>query len=118
MRDPMRRVCAVEAVTGQGCGSYLAIVNLAPAQPEVLKASISHLGALLAEQPGFVRSSLLSPDAELSSPLPKESRENRHLLPMLLIESSSAEAGQLKIPAAEALHYALGWQLTTQELSS
>jgi len=127
MRDPLCRVCAVEAVTGQGCGSYLAIVNLTPAQPEVLKASISHLGALLAEQPGFVRSSLLSPDAELSSPLPKESRENRHLLPMLLIESSSAEAGQrlselacrqLKIPAAEALHYALGWQLTTQELSS
>ncbi|CAI2520692.1 DUF4286 family protein [Serratia proteamaculans] len=127
MRDPMRRVCAVEAVTGQGCGSHLVIVTLGPAAPEVLKAGIHHLGAMLAEQPGFVRSSLLSPDVELSSPLPKESRENRQLLPMLLIESSSAEAGQrlnelachhLKIPATDAVHYVLGWQLTTQELSS
>ncbi|CAI1630179.1 Uncharacterised protein [Serratia quinivorans] len=127
MRDPMRRVCAVEAVTGQGCGSHLTIVTLEPAQPQVLKACIKHLGSQLAELPGFVRSSLLSPDADLSSPLPKEPRENRRLLPMMLIESSSAEAGQrlselacsqLKIPAADALHYALGWQLTTQELSS
>ncbi|TFZ49329.1 hypothetical protein E5C26_19845 [Serratia proteamaculans] len=127
MRDPMRRVCAVEAVTGQGCGSHLAILTLEPAEPHVLKACINHLGRLLAEQPGFVRSCLLSPDADLSSPLPKESRENRRLLPMMLIESSSAEAGQrlselacrqLKIPATDALHYALGWQLTTQELPS
>ncbi len=127
MRDPMRCVCAVEAVIGQGCGSHLVILTLEPAEPDVLKACITHLGSLLAEQPGFVRSSLLSPDAELSSPLPKESRENRQLLPMMLIESSSAEAGQrlnalacrqLKIPAADAWHYTLGWQLTTQELPS
>ncbi|MEE4484799.1 hypothetical protein V2T44_17830 [Serratia ficaria] len=127
MRNPMRRVCAVEAVTGQGFGSHLGVITLAPAAPEALRASVAALGAQLAEQPGFVRSSLLTPDAELSSPLPKESRENRRLLPMLLIESSGAEAGQrlteqacltLKIPAGDAWHYALGWQLTVQELTS
>ncbi|OJT34333.1 antibiotic biosynthesis monooxygenase family protein [Serratia plymuthica] len=127
MRDPMRRVCAVEAVTGQGCGSHLAIITLEQAEPEGLKLAILHLGNMLAEQPGFVRSSLLSPDAELSSPLPKESRENRRLLPMLLIESSSASAGlrlnelacrQLKTTADATQHYALGWQLTKQELTS
>lgn len=127
MRDPMRRVCAVEAVTGQGCGSHLALFELPPAEPEALRARILQLGARLAEQPGFVRSSLLTPDAELSSPLPQESRENRRLLPMMLIESSGAEAGRrlsemaadtLNIPAADAWHYALGWQLTAQELTS
>ncbi|WP_346826114.1 hypothetical protein [Serratia inhibens] len=127
MRDPMRRVCAVEAVTGQGCGSHLSIITLEPAEPERLKDAITHLGSTLAEQPGFVRSSLLAPDVELSSPLPKESRENRRLLPMLLIESSSAVAGQrlnelacrqLKISAEATQHYVLGWQLTKQELTS
>lgn len=127
MRDPMRRVCAVEAVTGQGCGSHLAIITLEPAEPEGLRLAIRHLGGMLAEQPGFVRSSLLAPDVELSSPLPKESRENRRLLPMLLIESSSAAAGQrlnelacrqLKTSAEATQHYVLGWQLTKQELTS
>ncbi|UIM54737.1 DUF4286 family protein [Serratia marcescens] len=127
MRDPMRRVCAVEAVTGQGCGSHLCIFVLPSAASEALHARVLQLGAQLAEQPGFVRSSLLTPDTELSSPLPKESRENRRMLPMLLIESSDAEAGlrlseqaaeALNMPAADAWHYALGWQLTAQELTS
>ncbi|VEA67569.1 Uncharacterised protein [Serratia plymuthica] len=127
MRDPMRRVCAVEAVTGQGCGSHLAIIPLEPAEPEGLKFAITQLGSMLAEQPGFVRSSLLAPDADLSSPLPKESRENRRLLPMLLIESSCAAAGQrlnelacrqLKTTTDATQHYVLSWQLTKQELTS
>ncbi|MNE32557.1 hypothetical protein D3C80_1261750 [compost metagenome] len=126
MRDPMRRVCTVEAVTGQGSGSHLSIITLALSEQDALKDDVERLGSVLAEQPGFVRSSLLLPNAELSSPLPQESRENRQLLPMVLIESSSAEAGQrlselayhtLKIPAGEAVHYALGWQLTSQELT-
>ena len=75
MRDPIRRVCAVEAVTGQGCGSHLCIFVLTSAVSEALHARILQLGAQLAEQHGFVRSSLLTPNAELSSPLPKESRE-------------------------------------------
>lgn len=127
MRDPMRRVCTVEAVTGQGSGSHLSIITLVPGELDVLKDDVKRLGSVLAQQPGFVRSSLLLPNAELSSPLSQESRENRQLLPMVLIESSSAEAGQrlselayrtLKIPAGEAVHYALGWQLTSQELTS
>lgn len=126
MRDPMRRVCAVEAVTGQGSGSYLAIITLEQEEPAQQKSSISQLGVVLAEQPGFVRSSLLLPDADLSSPLPKENRENRRLLSMLLIESSSLEAGQrlsdlagrsLNVSVGDAVHYALAWQLTKQELT-
>ena len=44
------------------------------------------------EQAGFVQSYLLVPDAALSTPLPRESTEGRVLQPMLVIETSSADA--------------------------
>jgi hypothetical protein len=59
--------------------------------------------------------------------LPKESPDNRQLLPMMLIESSSAEASQrlasqtcdaLALRHNDVMHYALGWQLTAQEVKS
>lgn len=128
MQDPMRRVCAVESVTGIGTGSYLAILVLASRSPgNKLKAEVAALGALLREQNGFVRCSLLTPDETLSSPLPNESRDNRELLPMILLESSSAEASRtlaasicqtLQHPPGEVQYYGLSWQLTTQELKS
>ncbi len=128
MQDPMRRVCAVESVTGIGTGSYLAILVLASRSPgDKLKAEVAALGALLREQNGFVRCSLLTPDEILSSPLPNESRDNRELLPMILLESSSAEASRtlaastcqtLQHPPGEVQYYGLSWQLTTQELKS
>jgi hypothetical protein len=49
------------------------------------------------------------------------------MIPMMLIDSSSAESCQkltelacqaLHIPNTEALHYGLSWQLTAQELKS
>ncbi len=134
-RWPVWRKCVIQYAEcvrwrrslAQGCGSHLCIFVLPSAVSEALHARILQLGAQLAEQHGFVRSSLLTPDAELSSPLPKESRENRRMLPMLLIESSDAEAGlrlseqaaeALNMSAADAWHYVLGWQLTAQELTS
>ncbi|MFI3310023.1 hypothetical protein [Ewingella allii] len=128
MVNPMRRVCAVEAVTGFGSGCHLAIIPLAShVAGEALTARIAHLGETLFAQPGFIRSRLLTPDVSLSSPLPKESAEDRPMIPMMLIDSSSAESCQkltelacqaLHIPNTEALHYGLSWQLTAQELKS
>ena len=128
MINPMRRVCAVEAVIGFGSGRHLAIIPLAShVAGEALTARIAHLGETLFAQPGFIRSRLLTPDAPLSSPLPKESAEDRPMIPMMLIDSSSAESCQkltelacqaLHIPNTEALHYGLSWQLTAQELKS
>lgn len=124
MRSPMRRVCAIRAVVGMGTGSHLAILTL----PEgTWEDAIAALGETLSAHSGFIRSSLLTPDAALSTPLPKESTENRVLFPMMLIESSSVEASQrlaahachaLDCPLADVLHYGLGWQLTAQELKS
>jgi hypothetical protein len=83
------------------------------------------LGTTLFAHDGFIRYSLLTPDTALSTPLPKESTDNRQLLPMMLLESSSLEASErlaahachaLDYPLDEVLHYGLGWQLTAQEL--
>ncbi|MBP2171068.1 hypothetical protein J2125_004260 [Erwinia toletana] len=121
MIDPMRRVCAIEAKVGFGSGSHLAILTLKAEQDS---ASVRHLGERLFAEAGFISSSLLLPDSELSTPLPKEARENRQLLPMMLIESSSADASQrLAALAGELLNahasfYALSWQLTKQEMPS
>lgn len=123
MQSPMRRVCAISAQVGLGSGSHLAILTLTS---DIAESSIAQLGETLFAQPGFIHSSLLTPDAALSTPLPKESPD-RQLLPMMLIESSSAEASQrLAAQASEALnirqndvmHYGLGWQLTAQEVKS
>jgi len=124
MQSPMRRVCAISAQVGLGSGSHLAIVTLPVGS---LENQIAELGNTLFAHAGFIHSSLLTPDTALSTPLPKESPENRQLLPMMLIESSSAEASQrlaahachvLNLPLADVLHYSLGWQLTAQELIS
>lgn len=120
MIDPMRRVCAIEASVGCGSGSHLAIVTLT-ADHSV--ESVRHLGESLQAQAGFIASSLLVPDSQLSTPLPKEARANRQLLPMMLIESSSQQASE-RLAAlasrtlnANASFYLLSWQLTKQEMS-
>jgi heme-degrading monooxygenase HmoA len=128
MRQPMRRVCAVRAVTGFGSGSHLAVLPL-PAQDagaEALAARAAEAGRGLAQQPGFVQSYLLVPDTTLSTPLPRESALQRELLPMLVVEASSAGAARAaRTQAAAALDtdpstawlLALGWKLTAAELN-
>ncbi|HEI8868479.1 DUF4286 family protein [Serratia sp. AKBS12] len=127
MVNPMRRVCSLTALSGIGCGSHLSILTLEPGTGDALTQRARQLGEELASAAGFVCSSLLLPDAVLSTPLPKETTENRRLLPMLLIESSSVQAGQrladqacaaLNITPDAALQYALSWRLTAQELAS
>nr|WP_154325014.1 DUF4286 family protein [Pantoea sp. 201603H] len=120
MVNPMRRVCAIEAKVGFGSGSHLAIISL-PDGSDVV--AVHRLGETLFAEAGFITSYLLVPDVELSTPLPKEPRENRQLLPMMLIESSSAEASQrLAAQACAVLNtraqfYAMSWQLTKQEIA-
>ncbi|OSM94877.1 hypothetical protein AU506_13795 [Lonsdalea populi] len=125
MRDPLRRVCAIVAVTGCGTGSHLSLLSLAPAEEGALIERIAHLGESLSEVAGFVSSSLLLPDAALSTPLPNASPEPSALVPLLVLESSSAAAGErmaalaaqaLSVSSHDVLHYALSWQLTAQEL--
>ncbi|MBB4220053.1 DUF4286 family protein [Variovorax guangxiensis] len=128
MRQPMRRVCAVRAVTGFGSGSHVAVLPLvAAADAEAQVAHAAGIGAQLRkEQAGFVQSYLLVPDAALSTPLPRESTEGRVLQPLLVIETSSeAAARAARATAAAAFDadpaggwlLALGWKLTAAELA-
>ncbi|KHN58138.1 hypothetical protein OI70_07595 [Dickeya fangzhongdai] len=127
MRNPMRRVCSIQSVVGQGTGSQLAIITLPDGDAAVQAETMRLLGESLAKEAGFVRSSLLLPDTTLSSPLPKEATENRQLLPMLLIESNQSSAcrhfihaatAALSLPLSDAMHYALSWTLTDEDLQS
>jgi heme-degrading monooxygenase HmoA len=127
MRDPIRRVCAVRAVTGFGSGSHIAVLPLAVASDAAALAErAAEAGRRLAEQPGFVQSFLLQPDVALSTPLPRESSEGRVLQPMLVVETSGADAARAaRATAAAALDadpesgwlLALGWKLHAGELA-
>lgn len=126
MRQPIRRVCAVQAVTGFGSGSHAVVLPLpVAADTEAPVAGAERAGRQLAEQAGFVQSYLLVPDATLSTPLPREATEGRVLQPMLVIETSSADAARAaRATAAAALDadpatgwlLALGWKLSAAEL--
>ncbi|WP_251881953.1 DUF4286 family protein [Achromobacter sp. Marseille-Q4954] len=126
MRDPMRRVCAVRAVTGFGSGSEIAVLPLpATNDSEALAARAQALGAELAQADGFVQSYLLVPDAGLSTPLPRESADNRVLAPLFVVEASSAAAARVLRDRAcsafdtdpsQAWLLELGWKLTAADL--
>jgi hypothetical protein len=127
MRQPIRRVCAVRAVTGFGTGSHGVVLPLAVTDDvEALVVRAAEAGRQLAEQAGFVQSYLLVPDTTLSTPLPREATEGRVLQPMLVIETSSADAARTaRTCAAAALDadpatgwlLALGWKLGAAELN-
>ncbi|MDQ0037980.1 hypothetical protein J2W30_005766 [Variovorax boronicumulans] len=127
MRQPIRRVCAVRAVTGFGSGSHAVVLPLAvTGDVEALVARAATAGRQLAGQAGFVQSYLLAPDTTLSTPLPREATEGRVLQPMLVIETSSVDAARTaRATAAAALDadpatgwlLALGWKLSAAELN-
>jgi hypothetical protein len=126
MRQPIRRVCAVRAVTGFGSGSHAVVLPLpAAADAQALVPYAQRVGKQLAEQAGFVQSYLLVPDTALSTPLPRESTEGRVLEPMLVVEASSAAAARTARATAAAAFdadpatgwlLALGWKLSAAEL--
>ncbi|HEY9316734.1 hypothetical protein J2732_001843 [Achromobacter deleyi] len=126
MRDPMRRVCAVEAVTGFGSGSQLIVLPLPGGEDAAARiAQARAAGQALSQADGFVQSYLLVPDATLSTPLPRESTDNRTLAPLFVVEASTVLAAHaLRDQAASAFNTSpadgwlleLGWKLSASEL--
>lgn len=127
MRNPARRVCTVQTIAGKGSGSWLCVLQLSAAQQaESVNEQLIALGEVLAEQPGFVQAYLLTPDAALSTPLPREKRTGTTLAPLLLIETSDESAHlatyaltHSHLPTVFTLHarYVLKWKLFSAELS-
>lgn len=130
MRDPMRRVCAIEAETGLGTGAWLAVLRLgagAIGQDGAAVAKVAALGRALLQIDGVLSSRLLTPDEKLSGPLPAEPKEGRVLDPIFLIDASSdsalvAAANQasaaLGLDANDAAILQLSWQLRDSDLQA
>jgi hypothetical protein len=125
MRNPMRRVCSISAETGAGRGSWLAVVRLGAGEHGDLQTLATQLGQTLLTLNGVLSSRLLTPDQELSSPLPNESTQGRLLDPLFLIDASSEQAAQaaaaqvaqaLHLPADAAAVLRFSWQLLEQDL--
>lgn len=120
MVNPMRRVCAISHTHGKGTGQHLAVVTLKGA---VDAAVLTAWQESVSQTPGYISSRLLTPDTRLSSPLPQENKENRPMLPVLLISCSSAQScEQLAFAATASLpgdiqRYVFSWQLTKQEMA-
>lgn len=119
MVNPMRRVSAIVHKHGKGTGNQLAVLTL----QEINDSALSVWQQQISQTPGYISSSVLMPDSVLSSPLPKESQDQRKMQPMLLIHCSDALCcDRLAAAAAQAFagdiqRYALNWQLTKQELT-
>lgn len=119
MVNPMRRVSAVLHKHGKGTGNQLAVLTLQALDATALNAWQQQIS----QTPGYISSSVLMPDSDLSSPLPNEDPAHRPMQPMLLIHCSDADCcDRLAADAAQALagsiqRYALSWQLTKQELA-
>jgi hypothetical protein len=125
MRNPMRRVCRISAEIGAGRGSWLAVIRLGAGAHGDLEAHATQLGQMLLTLDGVLSSRLLTPDQELSSPLPNETTQGRLLDPLFLIDASSEPAAQAAAAqVAQALHLPtdaiavlrFSWQLLEQDL--
>jgi hypothetical protein len=127
MRDPMRRVCEIDAETGMGTGAWLAVLRLGTSAIGTQPEEVAKLGQTLLAIDGAISSKLLTPDVELSTPLPAENHNGRVFDPILLIEASSepgaANAGRFaaeqigaEIDSLSILQ--LSWQLREQDLQA
>lgn len=121
---PTRRIGDVSADVGQGSGGWVAVLPLNAATPDV-EGNCKNVGALLAEDNAFVRSYLISPNDELSRPLPLEDLATRKMRPLYIIESSNSASNEaalrhaieaLPCSPADAARYQLTWKLSREEL--
>ncbi|CAE6881278.1 MULTISPECIES: DUF4286 family protein [Paraburkholderia] len=127
MLSPTRRIGEVSASVGQGSGAWVGVLPLDMADDlKALADQCSELGAHLSADPRFVHSYLLTPNDELSRPLPLEDLSTRRMQPLLIIESSEAASNASAVATAslefgcarsQAARYALMWKLSAKELA-
>ena len=119
MVEPMRRVGPIAFERGQGTGAGIGLVTLDPGEPDL--RAVEHLTGNAMTIDGILGGHLLVPDAPLSTPLPNESKTNRVLAPLLVIEATSAAAAErvtamvareLNRPDAAMTTLSLMWELT------
>ena len=125
MKNTHRRVNAVTQVSGAGTGAAVALISLGSIATAQKALELGQ--ALCAAVPGVIAQRILTPDPDLSTPLPSESAEQRVLEPYLVVDSTTLAAAdqvsewmakQLGIPSARHNSFSLLWDLQSAELSA
>lgn len=124
MGNTCRRVMIVSPLAGVGTGAALGLLQLG----DLLTAErAAALAAELAQAEGALTVRVLTPDPELSTPLPSEDPAGRVLEPVLLVDATTPEAAAAAIRlAAEKLAlgqdkahiYSLLWDLQSSDLQA
>lgn len=122
MRDTRRRVMTVSPLGGAGTGSALGLLCLGDIATARRAAGLAEAALRI---DGVLALRVLTPDHDLSTPLPSEDVAARVLEPVLLAEATSGPAAAdavrelahgLGLPAAQACTFDLLWDLRADDL--
>jgi len=123
MYNTQRRVNVVTETMGAGTGAFVNLVCLSSAEHAQLALTLSQ--TLCREVPGIIAVRVLTPDPQLSTPLPSEDADKRVLEPYLVVDTTtlaSADAAgawmveRLKLTNHQQHSFGLLWDLRASDL--
>ncbi|MCQ9618065.1 hypothetical protein L1889_16445 [Paenalcaligenes niemegkensis] len=125
MRNTNRRVMVVSPLAGAGTGAAVALIALGSVETAERIAQIAE--RVLDEVDGVLALRVLTPEPELSTPLPSENTEARVLEPFLIIDTTTEPAAaavsrliveELGLNGSSAATFSLLWDLRSADLSA
>ncbi|GHC57620.1 hypothetical protein GCM10010096_33480 [Alcaligenes pakistanensis] len=125
MSNTQRRVMAVSLLGGAGTGSVVLLVRLADAVQ--LDELARQSAAYLEQTDGLLALRVLTPDPELSTPLPSEDVRQRSLDPYLVADLTTVSAARtlvarlqqdLGVATNDVSEFSLLWDLQSRDLNA
>ncbi|QBH19690.1 hypothetical protein HC956_00825 [Alcaligenes faecalis] len=125
MSNTQRRVMAVSVLGGAGTGSHVLLVRLPERAHQ--QSLARHSAAYLEQVDGLVALRVLTPDPELSTPLPSEDTQQRRLDPYLVADLTTPEAAHvlaarlqqdLGVATNDVSEFSLLWDLQSRDLNA
>lgn len=125
MCNTNRRVMVVSPLAGVGTGAAVALIPLGNIETAEKAAQLA--GRILDEVDGVIALRVLTPDPELSTPLPSENMEDRLLEPVLLVDTTTEPVAaavtrliveELGVNGSNTSTFSLLWDLRSTDLTS
>ncbi|MGG4605499.1 hypothetical protein ACLPHM_11965 [Paenalcaligenes sp. Me131] len=123
MQNSQRRVMKVQPLAGFGTGAAIALITLGD---QATAEQVSRIAEQIQKQmDGVLALRLLTPDTELSTPLPSEDTSNRILEPVLIIDTTTEPVAaaasrwiieEFKLDGTCATTFSLLWDLRSRDL--
>ena len=122
MRNTNRRVSVVSPLAGAGTGASLGLLPLGSVDTAARAAA---LAASALDIDGVLALRVLTPDPDLSTPLPSEDPATCKLEPVLIVDATTEPAAaaavrmmadQLDLPSEQARTFHLLWDLRSDDL--